>query len=208
MKNSKLKIKVCGMRDTLNIADLMTVHPDFIGFIFHELSPRNCKLPPRLTIPKSVRKVGVFVDKPLDYILFKKEEFGLDFIQLHGNESPDFCREVQYKAAPVIKAFRVDARFDFKILNAYEPVCNLFLFDAAGPKAGGNGLRFNWDLLKAYKGETPFLLSGGIDKSMAIAVKNFKHPAFLGVDINSGFEMSPGMKNITNIKQFTDELSA
>ena len=201
-------MKVCGMCNTLNIADLLVLRPDFIGFIFHELSPRHCPSPPQMTLPESVIKVGVFVDKPMDFIRLKKEQFGLDMIQLHGNESPAFCREVEQNVAPVIKAFKMDAGFDFHQLEAYRPVCHLFLFDAAGPKAGGNGVRFNWELLKNYKGETPFLLSGGIDKSMVAAIKDFNHPAFYGVDINSGFETHPGIKNIENIKQFKDELSA
>jgi len=201
-------MKVCGMCNTINIADLLVLRPDFIGFIFHESSPRHCQSPPQMIFPKSVIKVGVFVDKPMDFILLKKEQFGLDMIQLHGNESPAFCGEVERKAGPVIKAFNIHADFDFLQLDDYYPVCHFFLFDAAGPKAGGNGVRFNWELLKNYKGETPFLLSGGIDKRMAAAIRNFNHPAFLGVDINSGFETGPGIKNIENIKQFKDELSA
>jgi len=203
-----MKIKVCGMREPQNISELLEIHPDFIGFIFHELSPRHCHPQPEVSIPKSVVKVGVFVNKSLEYILLKKEEFELDMIQLHGNESPAFCSEIEQKAAPVIKAFNMDLNFDFEKLSTYEPVCSLFLFDAYGLKAGGNGITFNWDLLKAYHGETPFLLSGGIDSTMVESVKNFSHPSFYGLDLNSGFETVPGIKNIANIKQFKDELSA
>ena len=208
MKNSELKIKVCGMCNTQNVSDLVTVHPDFIGFIFHKSSPRYCPEPPHPEIPGSIRKVGVFVDSPLDFILQKKKEFGLNMIQLHGNETPDFCLETERKVAPVIKAFKIDAEFDFSQLEDFQPVCNFFLFDAAGKEPGGNGITFNWKLLKNYQGKTPFLLSGGIEKSMAVAVKKFTHPAFFGVDINSGFERRPGIKNIANIKQFKNELSA
>lgn len=206
-RQTKLKIKVCGMCDAQNIAGLLKLHPDFIGFIFHELSPRHCHQVPKAPIPKTVFKVGVFVNRPLEYILMKKEAFNLDVIQLHGNESPAFCLKIEQKGTPVIKAFNIGPGFDFEKLKAYEPACSYFLFDAAGREAGGNGITFNWDLLKAYHGKTPFLLSGGITPDLIGAVKNFSHPFFYGVDLNSGFEIKPGIKNIAKIKAFKNELS-
>ncbi len=202
MHSNKIHLKVCGMRDAENITALAKLQPDFIGFIFHEVSPRYCERVPETTIPENIRKTGVFVNKPIEYIFLKKEEFGLDYFQLHGSESPAFCEQVRLQAGPVIKAFNLHPGFDFSKLKAYAPFCDFFLFDASGPKAGGNGIAFDWELLKQYKGETPFLLSGGIDETMAGEIKKINHPAFYGVDINSRFEIRPGLKDINKIKRF------
>ena len=208
MKLTKIRLKVCGMRETDNIEALIGLQPDFIGFIFHEISPRYCDKIPEVSIPETMKKTGVFVSKPMEFIRMKKENFGLDYIQLHGTESPEFCKTVSETMAPVIKAFNIREEFDFGKLKAYEPFCDFFLFDASGPQAGGNGISFNWELLQKYNGSTPFLLSGGIDNSMTNAIKQIRHPAFYGVDINSRFEISPGIKNIPKIKRFKHELSS
>jgi phosphoribosylanthranilate isomerase len=184
------------------------LEPDYIGFIFHELSPRFCLKAPDVLIPEKIKKVGIFVNKSLDYILQKKEEFGLNMAQLHGLESPKFCRAVEQNGLPVIKAFNIKPDFDFETLQKYESVCSMFLFDAAGKNAGGNGIVFNWELLENYHGEKPLLLSGGITPGLAEDIKNFSHPALYGIDINSGFETKPGIKNIAKIKAFKHELSA
>ncbi len=207
-KTSKIHLKVCGMRDPGNIAALIALDPDFIGFIFHELSPRYCQRPLETTIPKSIGKTGVFFNKQEDYILQKSEYFQLDYIQLHGLESPEFCQKIRQSAAPVIKAFSINDNFDFNRLEAYASSCDFFLFDASGPKAGGNGITFNWELLKKYHGTTPFLLSGGIDENMAVIIKQINHPAFYGVDINSRFEIRPAIKDINKIKHFKHELQS
>jgi len=196
------------MRDPENIAALVALEPDFIGFIFHEPSPRYCENQPATVIPKTIGKTGVFVNKPEDYILRKKEDFELDYIQLHGSESPEFCEKIRQSAGPVIKAFNLHNDFDFRGLKTYESCCDFFLFDASGPRAGGNGITFNWEILKNYHGTTPFLLSGGIDENMAGIIKNINLPVFYGVDINSRFEKSPGIKNINKIKRFKHELQS
>ncbi len=208
MNAQKIHLKVCGMREASNIAALAELHPDFIGFIFHEISPRYCDRLPEVTIPENIAKTGVFVNKSTEYIRLKKETFRLDYIQLHGVESPEFCKEISRTVAPVIKAFNLHAEFDFDRLKAYESCCDYFLFDASGPQAGGNGITFNWELLKNYTGKVPFLLSGGIDETMARAIKEIDHPAFYGVDINSRFETKPGIKNIHKIKRFKHELQS
>jgi phosphoribosylanthranilate isomerase len=208
MDHKKIHLKVCGMCEAGNIAALVELQPDFIGFIFHEISPRYCDKVPETTILSNIRKTGVFVNKPIEYILLKKEGFGLDYFQLHGQESPDFCKQVQSKAGPVIKAFNLHPGFDFGKLKDYTPYCDFFLFDASGPQAGGNGIAFDWTLLEKYTGQTPFLLSGGIDESMAKTIRQIKHPAFYGVDINSRFEIKPGLKNIDKIKRFKHELQS
>lgn len=204
----KIYLKVCGMRDEANIAALAELQPDFIGFIFHEISPRYCEKVPEVFISESIRKTGVFVNKPEEYIAGKKKDFHLDYVQLHGAESPEFCGKIQHSVAPVIKAFNLHDGFDFDRLKSYEEECTFFLFDASGFLAGGNGITFNWQILGQYHGTTPFLLSGGIDESMAEAIRNISHPAFYGVDINSRFETLPGVKDINKIKRFKNELQS
>lgn len=201
-----LKLKVCGMLDEVNLNALIELKPDFIGFIFHEKSSRNVTDLIATTVPEYISKVGVFVNKPIEFIDGKITNYSLDYIQLHGIESPKFCAELKDKGVKIIKAFNVYDNFDFTTLRSYEPFCDYFLFDAFGKQAGGNGIVFNWDLLQNYNGNTPFLLSGGIDKTMAGTIKNFNHSKFIGIDINSGFETAPAMKNIKNIKAFKHEL--
>jgi phosphoribosylanthranilate isomerase len=201
-----LLLKVCGMRNSTNITELIKVQPNFIGFIFHEASARNITEIPNIEIPNSIKKVGVFVDKEIDFITKKATDFDLDYIQLHGNETPEFCSEMKSNGLKIIKAFNIYKGFDFDQLKAYEPFCDYFLFDAFGKKAGGNGITFNWELLANYKGETSFLLSGGIDENMVQTTKNINHSQLVGVDINSGFEVEPALKDIKKIKQFSDEI--
>jgi len=194
------------MRDAKNITELLKVDPDFIGFIFHESSPRNVREVPDVLISKNIKKVGVFVNKQDAFISDKVIDYRLDFIQLHGNETPAFCKNLYKKGYQIIKAFAISEKFDFAILKAYEPYCNLFLFDALGENAGGNGIVFNWKLIQKYNGKTPFLLSGGINKDMVSEIKRIKHPACIGIDVNSGFESEPAIKKSNEIKQFLDEL--
>lgn len=200
-----MKLKICGMREAQNITDLIKIEPDFIGFIFHEKSPRNVVSKIQITIPKSINRVGVFVNQNQNFIEQKFEEFDLNFIQLHGTESPEFCQKMQNAGFKIIKAFNIHADFDFKILKKYVPHCDYFLFDAFGKNAGGNGIVFNWNLLENYHEKKPFLLSGGIDETMTEQIKGFKHEFFAGIDINSKFEISPAFKNIEKIKQFKND---
>ncbi|MGB1269131.1 MAG: phosphoribosylanthranilate isomerase [Flavobacteriaceae bacterium] len=201
-----LKLKVCGMRDKENIKALSELKPDFMGFIFHEKSPRNVTHTISITIPKDISKVGVFVNKPIEFITEKIKAFNLDYIQLHGNESPEFCSELKNKGLKIIKAFNISEAFDFTTLKSYESFCDYFLFDAFGKQAGGNGIAFDWALLNNYKGELPFLLSGGINDTMVSSIKNITHLKFSGIDINSGFETAPALKNIKSIKSFSETI--
>ena len=208
-EEKSMKLKVCGMKATQNITELIAVQPDFIGFIFHEQSPRNVLEKPAISIPKEIKKVGVFVNKDNEFIAKKVTDFGLDFVQLHGNESSKFCSELipplergLRGVFKIIKAFNIHENFDFKQLAAYEPYCSYFLFDASGKNAGGNGVTFNWELLNNYKGKTPFLLSGGIDETMVKTIQQINHPQFIGIDINSGFEIAPALKDVDKIKEF------
>lgn len=194
------------MREVQNIEDLITIEPDFIGFIFHEKSPRNVVSKPKFNTSENTKLVGVFVNQKQDFITQKSKRFDLDFIQLHGNESPEFCQKMQNLGFKIIKAFNIHTDFDFEILKKYVPYCEYFLFDAFGKNAGGNGIVFNWNLLENYQEKTPFLLSGGIDGTMVTQIKEFKHEFFAGIDINSKFEIKPAFKNIEKIKQFKHEI--
>ena len=198
-----LKLKVCGMRNSANIKELSEIQPDFIGFIFHEKSSRNVSETVLMDTPKSINRVGVFVNESKEFIINKIKQYHLDYIQLHGTESPEFCAEIKKLEVGVIKAFNVSEEFDFSNLKLYKSVCDYLLFDAFGKQAGGNGITFNWKLLNKYKGKTPFLLSGGIDDTMGDELKKITHPQFVGIDINSGFELAPALKNIDKIKCFS-----
>ena len=201
-----LQLKVCGMANESNIAELIKIQPNFIGFIFHEDSPRNITHFPKTNIPKTMKKIGVFVDKDFEFINKKVIDFGLDGVQLHGKESPLLCNQLKKEGLIIIKAFNIHNTFDFGLLDSYIHSCDYFLFDAFGKNAGGNGVIFNWDLLRNYKGSVPFLLSGGIDETMVGTIKKFRHPQFIGIDINSGFEIQPALKDIKKIKLFSNEL--
>lgn len=201
-----MKIKVCGMRDTENISGLLNLKPDYIGFIFYDKSKRFVADFPQIDIPSSTKKAGVFVNEKIDEIVEKVIRHKLDFVQLHGDETSEYCEKLTVHKIKIIKAFSVDENFDFSATLPFEKYVSLFLFDTKGKNYGGNGIKFNWELLQNYKGKTPFLLSGGITKNDAKGIKKFNHPAFLGVDINSGFELEPALKNINEIKEFKSAL--
>ncbi len=204
MKN--LKIKVCGMKYPYNMKELLNLHPDYMGFIFYAQSQRNFtgKLP-EISFGKT-KKTGVFVNADLDKVLDIARRYKLDVIQLHGSESPVFCNEIRSKGYEVIKAFAVDENFNFQRCSFYDEYVDLFLFDAKGKLPGGNGVVFNWEVLKNYYLKKPFLLSGGIGLKDLSAVLDFEHPALYGVDVNSGFEIEPGLKNINELRIFIEKI--
>ncbi len=205
-----MKLKVCGLKKVENIKELIKLEPDFIGFIFYSKSKRymvNELLPEDLKfVPKSIKKVGVFVDENISNLKQHFAQYELDFVQLHGNEGAEYCKELTFNKIPIIKAFQVDDSFDLNILNDYEPYCDYFLFDTKGKLMGGNGIKFNWEVLKNYKSETPFLLSGGLDLEDAETVKSLILNNMIGVDINSKFEIEPGLKDIEKVKSFKQNL--
>lgn len=204
-----MKIKVCGMRDAENISELIKLKPDYMGFIFYGKSKRFVTNFPKIKIPSEIKKVGVFVNESIDNVIEIAEKNRLEAIQLHGNESLEYIEELQVlliRKVEILKAFSVDDEFDFSKTETYQKACDYLLFDTKGKNYGGNGVKFNWQVLDYYKGETPFLLSGGISKVDAAEIKNISHKAFAGIDINSGFEMEPAMKNIEDIKEFKQNL--
>jgi len=201
-----MKIKVCGMRDASNIAALAELPIDFIGFIFYKHSKRYVKqlaLPP---LPTTIKKVGVFVNAKEEAIEEAVEQYALDYVQLHGDESVAFCEHIQQHATKVIKAFRIGGAIDFKEVADYASACTYFLFDTKGQNYGGNGVSFDWQLLENYKGTVPFLLSGGIGLEAVERLRRLRHPQLIGVDVNSRFETQVALKNIQKLKTFTNEL--
>lgn len=207
-----MKLKVCGMRDEQNLNDLLEVGPDYVGFIFFDKSKRNVTDFPDVEFPSEIKKVGVFVNESLEIISEKVQKYGLKAVQLHGDETPEFCGELS-NALPeieIFKAFSVDESFDFEKTKPYEAVCDVFVFDTKGKERGGNGVKFDWELLSNYKGETPYLLSGGISLEDIELLNEFTQSSIakncLGVDVNSGFESAPGLKKIEELKQFKEIL--
>ncbi len=223
-----------------NPVEVAQLQPDYLGFIFWEPSSRYFEgAMPQL--PKSIKKVGVFVDAPLDEVLEKVNQYGLDAVQLHGKESPEFCKTLKdnflsfraqsrkKKVVPrdevftkafgtldlttleIIKVFFIKDDFDFSVLKDFENVCDYFLFDTKGKLPGGNGYTFDWSVLEHYPSTKPFFLSGGIGLDSVEKLKEFMNsPASrycFALDVNSKFEIEPGLKNITSLKTFINELT-
>jgi phosphoribosylanthranilate isomerase len=208
MKN--LKLKICGLNDYDNIKGIAKLQTDFMGFIFWKTSKRYCNLETLPNLYDGIKKVGVFVDPSLDEIMEKIAPFKLDYIQLHGNETPEFCEKVHWTNCKVIKAFTIDDTFDFGVLLPYMKSVDYFLFDAKGSNPGGNGITFNWKKLNHYKLEKPFFLSGGIGLEEISKIDDFIKTDVgkycFAIDINSRFETLPGSKNTLQITQFKNKL--
>lgn len=197
-------VKVCGMKQPDNINELIQSKINFIGFIFYEGSKRYTESVP-IPIPKSIQKVGVFVNSDLEKLIEIAELNELDYIQLHGDENPAYCLPLKEIGFKIIKVFRVDDQFDFMQTVAFDDIVNYFLFDTKAKEYGGTGKKFNWAKLNEYNGTIPFLLSGGIGSEDYQEINEMKHERFIGVDINSGFEIEPGIKDISMIKRFIDK---
>jgi phosphoribosylanthranilate isomerase len=206
-----MKLKVCGMRESSNIQELISLKPDFIGFIFFDKSPRYVSegISEELlrSIPSSIKKVGVFVNASPDYIMNMARQYDLQYVQLHGNELPDICRVLRQKGLNIIKAFSVDNTFNFAMLNNYKPFCDLFLFDTKGTQPGGNGVPFDWDILRKYDQEKPFLLSGGISlENIDQVIELTKSIRVYGIDVNSCFELQPGLKDMNQLQKLIGKI--
>lgn len=201
---TKTKLKICGMKYTENILHASELFPDFLGFIFWKKSPRyfDSEIP---ILPESIQKVGVFVNESLKNVLAAVHKYGLNVVQLHGNESVVYCFELKKHSIKIIKVFPIENDFDFDNLKPFESFVDYFLFDTKGELPGGNGITFNWEILKNYNSEKPFFLSGGIGIDQIENIKKLNLPIF-AIDINSKFETAPGLKNTELIKQFTTKL--
>ena len=198
-------LKICGLKYPENIQAVANLKPDFMGFIFYPKSPRYAEpLDSQIlaALPATIKKIGVFVNEDLENILTIAYKYKLDGLQLHGAELMDMCRELKKLGYLVIKAFPIAEAYNFKVTKSYEGVCDFFLFDTKTDAFGGSGVKFNWQMLKEYTGDTPFLLSGGIAADDAEAIQKIEHPKFAGIDLNSKFEVKPGLKDISLLKDF------
>ena len=202
------KIKVCGMRDAENIRELVKLEPDYIGFIFYEKSPRYVgkKIPAEIldAIPENIKKVGVFVNASEREMKNIITQNSLNVVQLHGNESPEMCQIIRMAGVQVIKAFPVDENFDFHSIRRYRENCDFYLFDTKTPQYGGSGKQFDWTLLDKQDFTKPVFLSGGIGLEDAEKIINLNNKDIKVVDINSRFELEPGVKDIEKVKKFIE----
>jgi len=220
-----MKLKICGMHH--NITEVAALKPDYLGFIFWEPSSRffDGEIP---ELPEGVQKVGVFVDASIDEILSKVEKYRLHAVQLHGKETPEFCKRLQIKSKKlnvrsslprrqagavetsltktnlkIIKVFSIKDNFDFNLLKPYEEVCDYYLFDTKGKLPGGNGYAFDWIVLENYSSAKPYFLSGGIGLEDTEAIKEFRQRPESeychAIDVNSKFEIEPGLKNLDEL---------
>ena len=196
-------VKVCGMRDAQNIRDVEKLGVDWIGMIFWPQSKRFVAEVPSY-LPKHQKRVGVFVDAPLEDIRQHISDYQLNIIQLHGQESPDYVKAL--KPHTTIKAFNIAKADDLVQTEQYEEIADYFLFDTKGLMVGGNGQKFDWSVLTAYHGKTPFLLSGGIGLDDAESINSFHHPSCIGIDLNSRFEVSPAFKDIDKLRKFLGKI--
>ena len=196
------------MRDAENIRKAEALEVDLLGFIFYSKSARHIsqdresvEVIRRCTKPK----VGVFVNETIDNISDKAELYKLDYLQLHGSETPDMCKKLRQRGYSVIKAFSIASADDFKSVENYSGCCDYFLFDTKCAGYGGSGMRFDWSLLDEYNGTTPFLLSGGLTPDCFDELNLLEHPMFAGIDLNSGFEVSPAMKDVDKLRVFISQ---
>lgn len=193
-------IKICGLADPDNIRQISQLCPSIMGFIFYAPSPRNaCALLPAIVnaLPDSIERAGVFVDAPVEHILHTASRYGLHTVQLHGKETPEMCKTLKAAGLKVMKAVGINKDIDWETIRPYEGTVDMFVLDTLTAIHGGSGRKFDWTLLQNYPLATPFLLSGGIGPDDAEAVKDAatRLPLMAGVDINSRFESSPGVKH-------------
>ena len=195
----RLRLKVCGLRD--NIAEVAALGPDYVGFVFYPKSPRyvgeNFEM---AVLAENIKKVGVFVNESLEKVRKIVRTHRLDFVQLHGHESTDYCSIVKKQDIGVIKAFSMSDEFDFKTLEQYHSTVDYFLFDTKTIHHGGSGKTFNWDLLKKYDLEKEYFLSGGIGLDNLADLKFINLSKIHALDVNSRFEVRPGLKDLEKLE--------
>ena len=209
-----MKLKVCGMKYSDNIEAIAALEPDYLGFIFYDRSPRNfdTEIP---MLPNTIKKVGVFVDNTIPNIVEKVKQFNFRAIQLHGDESAAYCKELKSSLSELDttvalwKVFSIKDEFDFSILEPYEGIVDYFLFDTKGKEKGGNGYTFDWNVLKTYDSETPFILSGGISLDEIEKIQEILKTdlPIHAIDVNSKFEIEPGLKDDVAVEKFKNQLT-
>jgi phosphoribosylanthranilate isomerase len=209
----KPKLKICGMKVPPNILEVAALQPDYMGFIYYKQSKRYAgELSAGLLreLPLNIKKTGVFVNESLSVVAEFVTEFGFSAIQLHGAETVEYClklKQIIPQGTELIKAFGVDGDFDFGQLKAYEEVADYFLFDTQTAGHGGSGKVFNWNLLDRYELDKPYFLSGGIGPDQVEDISNIKDKRLYAIDVNSRFELEPGLKQIDKLNDFKNKLS-
>lgn len=208
MSKGTFHIKVCGMRDPENLEQLCALEPDYVGFIFYSPSRRfvgEDPDPALFRIPGGeIKKVGVFVDEDFRVVSKMVQHYALDAVQLHGNESADYCGQLSMAGPEVIKV--LDPHAGDAEIKWYRGQADYILFDSAGTGSGGTGRKFNWELLRDRPVHTPFFLSGGIGPDDAGVLRSLGLGQLAGIDLNSRFELAPGIKDIKLLKQFFTEI--
>ncbi len=211
VRKPTLLLKVCGLREPANAAAVAGLSPDFIGFIFHAASSRYA--PTELSgataraLPGGPARVGVFVDADLQTMHTIATEYGLDFVQLHGHETPADCAALQAAGLQVIKAIAIGEKLNLSTLRLFVPHVNYFLFDTLGHAPGGNGIVFDWQILRHYDLPIRYLLAGGIGPEHAAELVQLELPGLAGIDVNSRFEIGPGFKDIKALADFQAALT-
>jgi phosphoribosylanthranilate isomerase len=204
MEKQDLKVKICGMQDMENIKLIIELQPDYLGFIFYEKSSRYVQEDQMKEIIKlsfgETERVGVFVNESIANILKYADQGFFDVVQLHGNEAPEMVNALKNEGLEVIKVFSVDDDFDAKILNKYTEA-DYFLFDTKGKLPGGNGVKFNWDVLENSKIKKPFFLSGGLGVDDMEMINSFKSKNLYALDFNSKLELEPGLKDVSKVQE-------
>ena len=206
-----MQIKICGMKYPENILEVSTLHPDYMGFIFYLKSPRfadRLDLSVLNSLPKDIQKVGVFVNENLENILTVIHNYQLDAVQLHGAENRKLCQLIKEEAnTMVIKVFSIMDKHNLKVTNEYENITDLFLFNTKTDVYADSEQKFNWNILYNYQGNKDFLLGGKIGPDDIKAIRKLKHPKMIGVDLNSRFEIKPGLKNVDMLRTFMEEIN-
>lgn len=196
----ELLVKVCGMKEEQNILQLLELPIQYIGHIFYKKSARYVGDLVNITMPNDIKKTGVFVNSDFTEIMNATESFNLNSIQLHGHEPVELAAALKTQGLEVIKAFGIDEDFDWKQLEHYIGQVDYFLFDSKSPAYGGTGVTFNWQKLKEYPYDTPYFLSGGLSLENLEEAVNFEDNKLIGLDLNSKFEIEPGLKDIEKLK--------
>tara|TARA_R110002094_G_scaffold22103_6_gene34266 strand:+ start:2016 stop:2675 length:660 start_codon:yes stop_codon:yes gene_type:complete len=211
-KKNKMKLKICGMKYLENIQEVAALQPDYLGFIFYEKSKRNFEgvIP---VISKSIKKTGVFVNASTDEVIAKINLYDLQTVQLHGDESVGFCKELRSQffnsiELEIIKVFGIKDEFNFDTLKPYLGVVDYFLFDTKGKERGGNGVAFDWNILEKYPFTKPFFLSGGIGLEQQEEIHQIRKTdlPIYALDVNSKFENKQGFKKIEDLKKFKENV--
>ena len=207
-------IKVCGMRDADNIRAVEALGIDLMGFIFYDKSKRNVSVTPAY-LPASCQRVGVFVNATPDVILSRVSEFGLTYVQLHGDESLSFVRQLRQCLAAdiphdvrIVRSVAVASGREAQNARMWDGFADVLLFETPSTGYGGSGVSFDWNLLSSYQGQTPFLIAGGIGMDCIDQLRQFSHQRWLGIDLNSRFEIEPAVKDIAKLQQFINSIKS